>query len=165
MGELLKLQNIGKVVEEQLNEVGIFTEEELKEIGSKEAWIRIRQIDDSACIHRLMGLEGAVQGIKKSLLSEEKKADLREFYKLNNATAVKELRNHLDEVHTTELGIDRIKKNLDLDVDDVVEWCKNRIMSSEAVITRQGKNWYIDVGECMLTVNAYSYTIITGHKR
>ncbi|MDD3184982.1 MAG: DUF3781 domain-containing protein [Anaerostipes sp.] len=71
----------------------------------------------------------------------------------------------MDEVHTTELGIDRIKKNLDLDVDDVVEWCKNRIMSSEAVITRQGKNWYIDVDECILTVNAYSYTIITGHKR
>ncbi|MDD4370010.1 MAG: DUF3781 domain-containing protein [Anaerostipes sp.] len=78
---------------------------------------------------------------------------------------MKELRNHLDEVHTTELGIDRVKKNLDLDVDDVVEWCKNRIMSPEAVITRRGKNWYIDVDECILTVNAYSYTIITAHKR
>ena len=34
MGELAKLPNIGKVVEEQLNQVGITTYEELKELGS-----------------------------------------------------------------------------------------------------------------------------------
>lgn len=35
MGDLLKLNNIGKVLEEQLNEVGITSYEELKSIGSK----------------------------------------------------------------------------------------------------------------------------------
>ena len=34
------------------------------------------------------------------------------------------LLSNIDKVHTTEMGIDRIKKNLRLDTDDVVEWCK-----------------------------------------
>lgn len=34
----------------------------------------------SACIHRLMALEGAVRGVKKTMLPDEVKADLREFY-------------------------------------------------------------------------------------
>ncbi|MGN1165148.1 MAG: TfoX/Sxy family protein [Lachnospiraceae bacterium] len=80
MGELSKLPNIGKVVEEQLNEVGIYTEEELKEVGAKQAWLRIQQIDESACIHRLLALEGAIQGIKKTMLPDERKKELKEFY-------------------------------------------------------------------------------------
>lgn len=80
MGELVKLQNIGKVVEQQLNEVGISTLEQLKQIGSKQAWLKIKEIDDSACINRLYALEGAIQGIKKTQLSNEKKLELKEFY-------------------------------------------------------------------------------------
>ena len=80
MGELSKLPNIGKVVEEQLNQVGIFTEEELKSVGAKQACLKIQQIDESACIHRLMALEGAILGVKKTQLSDEKKAELKEFY-------------------------------------------------------------------------------------
>ena len=81
MGELSKLPNIGEFIENQLNEVGISTYEELKKVGAKEAWLRIKSIDDSACIHRLYALEGAINGIKKSQLSEEVKAELKEFYK------------------------------------------------------------------------------------
>ena len=81
MGELSKLPNIGEFIEKQLNEVGISTYEELKNVGAKEAWLRIKSIDDSACIHRLYALEGAINGIKKSQLSEEVKAELKEFYK------------------------------------------------------------------------------------
>lgn len=80
MGELAKLPNIGKVVEEQLNQVGIFTEEDLKAAGSKNAWLKIQGIDESACIHRLLALEGAVRGVKKTALPDEVKADLKEFY-------------------------------------------------------------------------------------
>ena len=80
MGELSELLNIGPVVEEQLNQVGITTYDQLKEIGSRQAWLKIKAIDDSACIHRLYGLEGAVQGVKKSQLSPEVKAELKEFY-------------------------------------------------------------------------------------
>ncbi len=80
MGELAKLPNIGKVVEEQLNQVGIFTEKDLKAEGSKNAWLKIQGIDESACIHRLLALEGAVRGVKKTALPDEVKMDLKEFY-------------------------------------------------------------------------------------
>lgn len=80
MGELSSLPNIGKTVEEQLNRAGINTADELKEIGAKEAWLRIQAFDDSACIHRLTALEGAVRGVKKTMLPDDVKADLKKFY-------------------------------------------------------------------------------------
>jgi len=80
MGELAKLPNIGKEVERQLNKVGIFTPDELKSIGAEQAWLKIQEIDASACIHRLLALEGAIQGIRKTMLPQERKADLKDFY-------------------------------------------------------------------------------------
>ena len=77
MGELSSLPNIGKTVEEQLFRVGISSVDELKRIGAKEAWLKIQEIDETACIHRLMALEGAIQGVKKTMLSYEVKADLK----------------------------------------------------------------------------------------
>ncbi|WP_310601503.1 DUF3781 domain-containing protein [Anaerosporobacter sp.] len=76
-----------------------------------------------------------------------------------------ELLINLDNLHTTELGIERIKRNLSLDVEDVVNWCREKIQDSNASITRRGKNWYININYCEITVNAYSYTIITAHKK
>lgn len=81
MGELSKLPNIGKVVEEQLNEVGVETVEQLLDVGSKEAWRRIQQIDDSACYNRLCALEGAIQGIRWHHLSAETKEELKQFFR------------------------------------------------------------------------------------
>ena len=50
-----------------------------------------------------------------------------------------ELLDNLDKLHTTELGVVRIKRNLSLDTDDVVGWCRDKIKSDNAVITRNGK--------------------------
>lgn len=83
MGELSKLPNIGEFVEKQLNDVGINTYEQLKKAGSMGAWLKIKAVDQSACIHRLYALEGAIEGIKKSQLSSEIKEKLKEFYTLN----------------------------------------------------------------------------------
>ncbi|HIZ16272.1 MAG TPA: TfoX/Sxy family protein [Firmicutes bacterium] len=80
MGELTRLPNIGKEIERQLNEVGIYTENELKSVGAESAWLKIKQMDASACIHRLLCLEGAVEGIKKTLISDNRKAELKNFY-------------------------------------------------------------------------------------
>jgi len=80
MGELSKLPNIGKVVEEQLNRVGINTVDELIDIGSKEAWLKIKEVEDSACINRLIALEGAIQNIRWHDLSEDDKNNLKNFY-------------------------------------------------------------------------------------
>lgn len=83
MGELANLPNIGPVVEQQLNEVGIFTEKDLAEAGAKEAWLKIQKIDESACIHRLLSFEAAIMGVKKSMLPVEIKEDLKGFYRKN----------------------------------------------------------------------------------
>lgn len=73
------------------------------------------------------------------------------------------LLSNIDKVHTTEMGIDRIKKNLGLDTNDVVEWCKNKVLDEGCNICRQGKNWYCEIDNIKMTINAYSYTIITAH--
>lgn len=70
---------------------------------------------------------------------------------------------NIDRLHTTEMGMERIKKNLSLETEDVVQWCKSQILNPNTIIKRTGKNWYITTGNCRLTVNAYSYTIITAH--
>ena len=85
MGELSKLPNIGKEVERQLNKVGIFTYDELKNIGTEQAWLKIQEIDASACIHRLLALEGAIHGVKKTMLPHERKAELKDFYNWHKA--------------------------------------------------------------------------------
>lgn len=76
-----------------------------------------------------------------------------------------ELLDNLDKVHTTKMGVDRIKKNLNVDIEDVVNYLVNKIKSSNAVIERKGKNWYVTIHNIVITINAYSYTIITAHKR
>lgn len=84
MGELSKLPNIGKVVEKQLNDVGITTVDELINIGSKEAWLKIKEVDESACLNRLMALEGAIQNIRWHNLSDEDKKNLKDFYNVQS---------------------------------------------------------------------------------
>lgn len=99
-------------------------------------------------------------------------------YKTTKMTS--ELLENLEKLHTTELGVVRIKRNLGLKTDDVIGWCKNTILSaaknieneksgendgkSANKIFRQGKNWYIKTDACTITVNAHSYTVITAHK-
>ncbi len=46
-----------------------------------------------------------------------------EHYKINTD---KDLLKNLDKLHTTKLGIKRIKRNLSLDTDDVVGWPKTK---------------------------------------
>lgn len=76
-----------------------------------------------------------------------------------------ELLKNLEQLHTTSLGAERIKRNLSLETDDVVEWCRRKISAPESHMKREGKNWYICSGGCVITVNAHSYTIITAHGR
>ena len=77
-----------------------------------------------------------------------------------------ELLENLNKLHTTPMGVNRIRRNLSLgdDVKDVVVWCREKILDNFAAITRQGKNWYVKIDGCIITVNAYSFTIITAHK-
>jgi len=73
------------------------------------------------------------------------------------------LTQNIGKIHTTELGIERIKRNLDLETDDILNWCKPRI--EQAIrITKKGKNWYVCAYDSIITINANSYTVITARK-
>lgn len=74
------MPNIGKEVSKKLIAVGIDTPEKLIELGSKQAFIRIKSIDDTACFSMLQGLEGAVQGIRWHHLPDPIKKDLKQFF-------------------------------------------------------------------------------------
>jgi hypothetical protein len=73
------------------------------------------------------------------------------------------LRENLDKLHTTPMGEERVRKNLSLDILDVIEWCREMITSANR-IERRGKNWYVYIADAVITVNAHSYTVITAHK-
>lgn len=74
------------------------------------------------------------------------------------------LLNNLDKIHTTEMGVSRIKRNLKLEeISDAVEYCVNIIKDFECKIERCGKNYYCYKDNIVITVNAYSYTIITAY--
>lgn len=68
---------------------------------------------------------------------------------------------NLDKLHTTKLWIQRIKRNLSLKTDDVVFWCKNKISSPQAKISKQWKNFYVQIENYIFTINSHSFTIIT----
>lgn len=73
------------------------------------------------------------------------------------------LLSNIDKIHTTKMGIDRIKKNLNIDSVDVVHYLCKKILSDNCKITKRGKNYYIEVDNIIITINSYSYTIITAH--
>lgn len=78
--ELIKLPNIGPELAKCLNNVEIWDSEELRAIGAEMAFLRIKAQDPSACFHKLTAIEGAVQGIRKSELSPQRREELRAFF-------------------------------------------------------------------------------------
>jgi hypothetical protein len=75
-----------------------------------------------------------------------------------------DLLQNIKQIHTTVMGAERIKKNLELEINDVVEWCKRKVQKSNDII-RNGKNWYVNIDGVIITINVHSYTIITAHKK
>ena len=49
------------------------------------------------------------------------------------------LLDNIDKIHTTEMGVDRIKRNLKIDTADVVEYCKNKVLDKIAIYTNRVK--------------------------
>jgi len=80
MNELTTMPNLGKILSQQLEIVGISTPAQLKAVGSEEAFARLATLDESACINMLYALEGAIQGIRWHNLPAERKRELLEFF-------------------------------------------------------------------------------------
>ena len=94
-------------------------------------------------------MEGATAGVRRLENMINKNTDLQA---------------NLGQLHTTELGVMRIRRNLSLDVEDVVGWCTTKIASNGRRYYKKRQNWYVTIDNCIITINTYSYTIITAHR-
>lgn len=82
MERLTDLPNIGPKLAENLEKAGIKIPDRLRELGAEEAFLRIRaQADAAACLHQLEALAGAAEGVRKSLLSPGRKAELKTWFR------------------------------------------------------------------------------------
>ena len=75
----------------------------------------------------------------------------------------KMLLENIDKIHTTEMGIGRIQKNLGID-DEPVSYFISKLKQDNSKVTKEGKNYYVTVDGCRITINSSSFTIITAHK-
>ena len=79
MSELTSMMNIGKEMERKLKTIGIDSAEKLMQVGSKQAFLKLKEMYPQVCLVHLYTLEGAIHNIEFNSLSEEKKKELKEF--------------------------------------------------------------------------------------
>ena len=79
MSELTSMMNIGKEMEKKLTSIGIDSPEKLIAVGSKQAFVKLKQAYPNVCLVHLYTLEGAICNTEYNCLSEEKKKELKEF--------------------------------------------------------------------------------------
>lgn len=79
MTRLTDMVNIGKEMENKLQSIGIDSAEKLVEIGSKEAYLRVKEVYPRVCPVHLYVLEGAITDTEFNNLPEETKRDLKAF--------------------------------------------------------------------------------------
>ena len=73
------------------------------------------------------------------------------------------LLENIDKIHTTEMGVGRIQKNLGI-TGEPVSYCIAKLKQDNSQVTKEGKNYYVYVDDCKITINSSSFTIITAHK-
>lgn len=79
MSELSSMMNIGTEMEKKLKSIGINSAEELIKAGSKEAFFRLKLHYPNVCLVHLYTLQGAIDNIEYNRLTEDIKADLKNF--------------------------------------------------------------------------------------
>lgn len=71
--------------------------------------------------------------------------------------------SHIDLLHTTKLGEERIIKNLGI-TGEVINYLKKKILDNKANIYKRGKNYYCEIDNIIITINSHNYCVITAHK-
>ena len=74
-----------------------------------------------------------------------------------------DLINNIDLIHTTKLGEERIKKNLNIN-GDIILYIKKLLLNKNINIYKKGKNYYGEVNNIKVTINSYNFCIITAHR-
>lgn len=82
MEKLTDLPNIGPQLAKYLKQVGVETPDELRKSNVESLFIQIRAVDPSACICKLMAIDGAIKGIRWHNLSPDRKEELKQFIKM-----------------------------------------------------------------------------------
>ena len=71
----------------------------------------------------------------------------------------------LPRLHTTPLGLTRLRRNLCLSEDtDPVAFCRDLLSREDCTVLHLGKNLYCRAENVLLTIHARSYTLITGRR-
>lgn len=79
---LESLQGIGPVNAEKLRAAGISSPQQLRDCGTTAAFVQIRTTSDpGACFHLLLGLEAAVQDIPKKHIDQQRRGELRQWFR------------------------------------------------------------------------------------
>lgn len=79
MQDLTSMRNIGKEMDKKLKSVGIDSPDKLRELGSKQAFLKLKELYPQICLVHLYALEGAVEDLEFNSLSDGKKQELKEF--------------------------------------------------------------------------------------
>lgn len=77
MEDLSQLQNIGGVLADKLNRIGVNSYDELVSTGSVEAVLRIGETDKSSCYNMLYAFEGAIRGIRWHAIPKEERVRVK----------------------------------------------------------------------------------------
>ena len=86
-----------------------------------------------------------------------------EMLKLVSEMHKETLIENIDKIHTTEMGVGRIQRNLGID-DEPVSYCISKLKKEDSKVKKEGKNYYVEIDGCIITINSSSFTIITAHK-
>lgn len=106
-----------------------------------------------------------VEALYREMIARFVKMEMSEFHKNNAAEDKQTLLSSIDRIHTTPMGANRIRRNINFaDNEDVANYCKNKILAPGCKIYKDGKNWYCEIDGIRITVNSHSLTIITAHK-
>ena len=73
MSELTSMMNIGKEMERMLISIGIDSSEKLIELGSKQAFVKLKQEYPQVCLVHLYTLEGAIQNTEFNSFQKTRK--------------------------------------------------------------------------------------------
>jgi DNA transformation protein len=73
------LPNIGPDLSQELRKVGIVTADDLLRVGAMDAWQRLVRAGLRDCMHSLLALEGAVEGIPSDEVPLERRQELKQF--------------------------------------------------------------------------------------
>lgn len=93
------------------------------------------------------------------LMCTEISADINAVKRMND------LIENIDRLHTTDMGGKCIRQNLGLNTDDIVPIVRGLVLLPNADILRRGKNWYVYINDCIITINAGNFSIITAHRQ